>query len=205
MFLSIFDSDLPPEEKAIFRLTGEGSAILAAGTETTSWALTVMTYYLLTQPDVLRRLTAELSAAVPDPHHLPSWSALEQLPYLGAVVQEGLRLSYGVSSRTARIPTEEDLTYHGVWTPPGSAAPVELDFVVPRGSAIGMSSSILHHNEDVFPDSHSFIPERWLDENGQRRKDLERCMLSFGRGSRQCLGMKYDIPPPLQLPYQRPI
>jgi cytochrome P450 len=76
----------------------------------------------------------------------------------------------------------------------------------------------VHHNETLFPESHSFIPERWLDNarapplnitpssdttnhgsntensdsnNGDRGvgKPLSRYMVSFSKGSRQCIGM----------------
>lgn len=106
------------------------------------------------------------------------------MPYLGAVISEGLRLSYGVAARTARIATEEDLVYRGEW----HKRPVE--HVVPRGYAVGMSTVLTHHDEGVFPDSHEFVPERWIDENGQRRKEVERGMMAFSRGSRACLAMK---------------
>jgi cytochrome P450 len=190
VFGSLLESDMPQHEKSLVRLTDEASAVLGAGTETTSWTLSVITYHLLTQPDTLARLTKELQTVVDDPKSLPQWTALEKLPYLGAVIFEGLRLSYGVSARTSRVPTEESLFYRGEWTPKGRKAPVGVEYVIPQGYAIGMSSVITHHDESVFPDSHSFIPDRWLDDNMQRRKELERCMLSFSKGSRACLGMK---------------
>lgn len=52
-----------------------------------------------------------------------------------------------------------------------------------------MSIVLLHHNESIFPQSHSFLPERWLAQSQGRR--LEKYMVSFGKGSRQCLGMEY--------------
>ncbi|KAL7936142.1 cytochrome P450 [Trichoderma chlorosporum] len=188
VFASLFQSNLPDEEKSIARFAGETSALFGGGTETTSWTLAVITYHLLTQPEILKKLTNELRSVVDDPKSLPSWSTLEQLPYLNAVATEGLRLSYGVSARTARIAAEEDLVYRGAWTPKGSKLPVSLEYVVPRGMAIGMTSTIMHHNEDVFPDSHSFIPERWLVK-GKQRRDMDHSFFSFGKGSRQCLGM----------------
>jgi len=184
VFASLLQSDLEILDKETQRIADEAAAIVGAGTETTSWALSVMTYYLLAKPEIMARLTVELKAVVKDPQQLPDWTVLETLPYLGAVIQEGLRLSYGVSSRTARIPTEEDLIYQGEW----NKKPIE--YVIPRGYAIGMSAIITHHDEYAFPDSYSFIPERWLDENKQRRKDVERSMLAFSKGSRSCLGMK---------------
>lgn len=155
-----------------------------------SGALSVITYHLLTKPKTLAQLSRELRDNVDDPLQLPTWTTLEKLPYLGAVIQEGLRLSYGVSARTSRVPTEEDLFYRGKWTPKGRQTSVDVEYVIPRGYAIGMSSAITHHDESIFPDSHSFIPERWLDDNLQRKKGPEKYLLSFSKGSRACLGMK---------------
>jgi cytochrome P450 len=47
-----------------------------------------------------------------------------------------------------------------------------------------MTSYDVHHDEAVFPDSHQFKPERWIQNPG-----LERYLVSFGKGTRQCLGM----------------
>lgn len=195
VFGELLASSLPPHEKSLKRITDEAAALMAAGTETTSWTLSVITFHLLDKPALLAKLTEELRGVVGDPMRLPVWTTLEQLPYLGAVIQEGLRLSYGVSARTARVATQEDLVYRGEWTPPGSGdvgggKPVQLRYVIPRGYAVGMSSAISHHDESVWPDSHSFIPERWLDDKMQRRKELERCQLGFSKGSRACLGMQ---------------
>ncbi|KAL4744633.1 hypothetical protein BDW72DRAFT_199403 [Aspergillus terricola var. indicus] len=185
VFTSLLQSDLPLQEKAVERMTSEGISLFAAGTATVSWALTVATYHLLTKPAIFQRLTAEVTDLVnssSSPEKV-DWSALERLPYLGAVIQEALRLSYGVASRTARVATGEDLVYRGEW------AHREVHYIIPRGSAIGMSAAIAHHDEGVFPDSHSFLPERWLDEKNQRRKELDRALLAFSKGSRGCLGI----------------
>ncbi|GJC88005.1 cyrochrome P450 monooxygenase [Colletotrichum liriopes] len=187
VFGSLLESDLESVEKGSLRLADEAAAVVGAGTETTSWALAVITYHLLTKPQLLKKLQDELKSVVDDPKHLPGWTSLEGLPYLGAVLQEGLRLSYGVSARTARVPTEENLVYRGEF----NKKPVE--YVVPRGYAIGMSAVVTHHDESVFPDSYQFIPERWLDENNQRRKDVEKGMLAFSKGSRSCLGMNLAL------------
>jgi cytochrome P450 len=184
IFDSMLRSDLDAHDKEPQRLADEAAAVVGAGTETTSWALSVITFHLLTKPKLLANLTHELQRVVDDPLHLPGWTALESLPYLGAVIQEGLRLSYGVSARTARVATEENLIYRGEWQKK------TVEVIVPKGYAVGMSAVITHHDESVFPDSYAFVPERWLDENDQRRKDVERSMLAFSKGSRSCLGIK---------------
>lgn len=177
VFGSLLESDLELLEKQPRRLADEATAVVGAGTETTSWALAIITYHLLTKPELLAKLTEELNGAVSDSKHLPTWTTLEKLPYLGAVLQEGLRLSYGVSARTARIPTEENLVYSG------ELNKKSVEYVISRGYAVGMSAAITHHDELVFPDSYEFIPKRWLDENNQRRKDVERGMLAFPRAA----------------------
>ncbi|KAI1467491.1 cytochrome P450 [Daldinia caldariorum] len=193
IFAELLNSTLPEQEKTIPRLTGQASALMGGGTGTTSWALSVITYYLLTQPKILRKLTDELRGAVPDPQSLPPWTTLEKLPYLSAVIQEGLRLSYGVPERSARVAVGEDLVYHGEWKPEGSKTSVPLSYIVPRGYAMGMSAALIHHDEALFPDSYTFVPERWLVEDLERRRELEQHTLSFGRGSRMCLGMNLAL------------
>ncbi|KAK6217866.1 Guanosine-diphosphatase [Pestalotiopsis sp. IQ-011] len=188
VFHTILESDgTSLQPKTMGWMSEEAAAVVGAGTETTSWALAVITFHLLDKPAQLARLTAELASVVTDPKELPPWTTLEKLPYLGAVIQEGLRLSYGVSARTARVPTGEDLVYRGEF----DKKPVEL--VLPRGYAIGMSAAITHHDEAYFQDSHAFKPERWIDEDGNRRKDLEKAMLAFSKGSRMCLGMNLAL------------
>lgn len=46
----------------------------------------------------------------------------------------------------------------------------------------------------VFPEPTEFRPERWIEAK-QKNTRLDRYMVSFGRGSRQCVGIKYVSPP----------
>jgi cytochrome P450 len=60
-----------------------------------------------------------------------------------------------------------------------------------------MSIYHLHHNEIIFPSSHTFDPTRWLADPITGRpplgpdgeKLLTRYLNPFSRGTRQCLGM----------------
>jgi cytochrome P450 len=127
VFGSLLQSDLPPSEKSLQRMTEEGFSLFAAGTETVSWALTVITYHLLTKPAMLVKLKAEVNQAVDSSGQLPPWVVLGRLPYLGALIYEGLRLSYGLASRTSRIASGEDLFYRGDWTPNGSKTSTKVE------------------------------------------------------------------------------
>ena len=82
-----------------------------------------MTVHLLTTPRVLGKLRAELTAALPDIATPPKIKDIEQLPYLSAVITEGLRLAIGTSQRQTRISPNEVMTYSDIekqWhIPPG--------------------------------------------------------------------------------------
>lgn len=139
-------------------------------------------FYLLSAPEVIEKLRAELETVIlaTDPTTTPPLSTLEQLPYLSACVNEALRLSYGVGSRLPRSSPDEPIIYKNA----------DETWMIPLGYAVGMSSYQIHHDETLFPDSRTFKPERWLDERGKRHKHLDQYLLSFSKGSRQCLGMK---------------
>lgn len=47
-----------------------------------------------------------------------------------------------------------------------------------------MSAGLLHQNTSIFPSPREFQPERWLNN-----PSLSRYLLSFSKGSRQCLGI----------------
>ena len=79
------DSDLPPREKEVRRLMEEGTILLGAGAETTAQTLSVLTFHLLDNPSILRRLKAELVQAMPDPDVSLPWHKLEQLSFLVSV------------------------------------------------------------------------------------------------------------------------
>lgn len=47
-----------------------------------------------------------------------------------------------------------------------------------------MNSVLLHHNPIIFPNPRSFLPQRWIDN-----PRLGKYLVSFTKGSRQCLGI----------------
>lgn len=70
---AIMESDLSAEEKKPERVAHDALAVVGAGTETTAWALAVITYHLKMMPEILNKLTDELQQAVPDPKRKSIW------------------------------------------------------------------------------------------------------------------------------------
>lgn len=57
-----------------------------------------------------------------------------------------------------------------------------------------MNSWVLHRNAQVFaPDPEAFRPERWLECGGEQLKNMERCYMPFGLGTRTCIGKNVSI------------
>lgn len=181
IFHELLNSDLPESEKSTDRLWQDGQLTVVAGTLTTAWSLAVAFYYILADQRVLRTLKAELEAAFPDPEQYMQLVAVEQLPYLAACIQEGLRLSYGASSRLPRICPDETISVTG--PSPLNGGKLETYHIPPK-TPISMTSTLIHHDESIFPNSHTFSPERWLTT-----PHLDRYLISFSKGSRQCIGI----------------
>lgn len=95
IFDSMLDADVPVSERSTSRLINEAQAVTGAGAMTTANALDTTFYHLLANPSCMNLLFEELCSAIPDPVSIPSVAELESLPYLNAVVHEGLRLSKG--------------------------------------------------------------------------------------------------------------
>ncbi|KAL8638984.1 MAG: hypothetical protein Q9226_008936, partial [Calogaya cf. arnoldii] len=92
LFHWIVNSDMPESELDDQRLANEAQVILSAGSTSTARTLTHITCHLLANPRIRSRLDYELKDTMAEwPDKVPSWVELEQVPYLQAVLKEGLR------------------------------------------------------------------------------------------------------------------
>jgi cytochrome P450 len=145
-------------------------------------------YDLSTHPAAQIRLRAELrSIANPliTPEHkvgiredeaLPSPYALEQLPFLWAIIKESIRLRNTIPTPNPRA------------TPAGTMTSLGPYKNIPPGVRVTALAWSLNRNEDIFHDPERWLPERWLDRSPEELAAMERSYWAFGSGSRQCLG-----------------
>lgn len=80
-----------PKLVSDLQLAAHSSDFVLAGSETTATALSAITYYLLRTPAVMRKLCHEIRSSFAAYGDINSRSTLE-LPYLAAVIAEGLRI-----------------------------------------------------------------------------------------------------------------
>ena len=176
LYHELLGSDFDRDKVDLVYLVEEGVTIIAAGLATTAYFLKVVTFHLLDNPRILQTLRTELESAIPDPNVVPPLQTLERLPYLRAVVLEGFRKSYGVTSRLPRVAPDEHLVYR--------------DWIIPAGTPVSMTSLHVHDNPDIFPEPVEFRPERWLKASDDEPRDrLEKYLFNFSKGSRACLGI----------------
>jgi cytochrome P450 len=109
---------MPPQEQTLDRLWQDGQTVIGAGTETTAWTLSVIIYHVVTNQAIHERLQAELEEVF-DGFRKPTCNQLEKLPYLSAVISEGLRLSFGVTTHLQRVSPELPMAFKDWTIPPG--------------------------------------------------------------------------------------
>ena len=137
--------------------------------------LSNLTFELLVNPPILKQLKRELAEALPSANTHPTSAQLENLPYLSAIIQEGLRLHPPVTMRMQRISPDEPLIYYDPLA--------KHEWVIPAGTSVSMDAPTVSMNPKIFPEPHKFVPERWIDNKG-----LDKYLLTFSKGSRMCLG-----------------
>ncbi|KAF2834761.1 cytochrome P450 [Patellaria atrata CBS 101060] len=165
---------LPESDKTVGRITQEARTLVGAGSETTGSSLEMIAYHVLANPPVFQHLRNELSETVSKfgQNSLTSYSTLQHLPYLTAVINEGLRLSNSVSGRLCRV------DHHN--------AQLYKSYTLPPGTVISMNLRSSHTDPSIFHDPLDFKPDRWLKDT--ESKMLEKYFIPFGRGSRSCIG-----------------
>ncbi|KAJ3525293.1 hypothetical protein NMY22_g10639 [Coprinellus aureogranulatus] len=152
-------------------LSHEANTLVAAGTVTVGDTSTVAVFHILSNRDIEKRLRRELQEAWPNVDAPMPVEKLEKLPYLTAVIQEALRLGYGVVSPMPRIATyTKAIGGH----------------MVPQGTVVSMSHFFMHMNPNIFPEPKKFDPDRWLKDDAG---ELLKYLVPFSRGQRQCVGM----------------
>ncbi|KAJ9137073.1 Cytochrome P450 [Pleurostoma richardsiae] len=159
-------------------VSGEALLQVVAGSDTSASTIRFVLFYLLSNPSAYRRLQAEIddgiatgriSSPITD-------SEARELPYLQAVIKEGLRI----------MPPAGGAFFKTV--PPGGDV-IDGKFI-PAGTQIGSSPFGIHHSKMTFgEDADLYLPERWLQADEARLAQMTSTVdLVFHYGKFQCLG-----------------
>jgi cytochrome P450 len=144
-------------------LIDELKTLLVAGHETTATALAWALFYSNYLPEVKKKIQQEL-------HSLPTPEQCEESHYLTALCQESLRIHPVVPVILRRLKTP--FTFRKQ--------------VIPAGANIGVATTLLHSQPDVWEEADQFRPERFL-----QKKYSPFDYAPFGGGHRRCLGAAF--------------
>ncbi|KAK3946263.1 putative cytochrome P450 [Diplogelasinospora grovesii] len=170
-FLTTLVSKYESGEMEKEELTAHSSTLVIAGGETTTTFLSSVNFYLLKNPGAYRRLTREIRERFARYEDINS-TAAQQLPYLQAVINEGLRIYPPGSQGFPRVSPGATIDGH----------------YIPRGVEVYTSAWTVTHDEANFKDAMAFRPERWLDPEST---DIKEASQPFSLGPRGCLGRNF--------------
>ncbi|OGM50080.1 hypothetical protein ABOM_001246 [Aspergillus bombycis] len=162
------DGEVEKEEMA-----AHVSTLAVAGGETVATFMSSTTCFLLKHPEKLKRMVSEIRGKFQSYDEINATEA-QRLPYLQAVINEGLRLCPPGSHGLGRI--SGGFEVHDTYIPPG----VELY----------TSLWTVTHRPEYFSNPMEFLPERWLDANSTDRKEASQPFLF---GPWDCLGRNFAI------------
>ncbi|PWY64781.1 cytochrome P450 [Aspergillus sclerotioniger CBS 115572] len=179
--------------------------IVAAGSESITTVITGTVNYLLREPEKMRRLVEEIRGRFGTEEEITG-TRVKGLPYLDAVLSEGMRLCPTIPDGMRRLVPEGGAVVAGEFLPGGTTV------------SVCQWASYRDERNFCFPDE--FAPERWLEEEGGKRfeGDVKSVFNPFSLGAHNCPGQnlawlelrlilarllwRYDlsIPPGVELP-----
>ncbi|KAH7137038.1 cytochrome P450 [Dactylonectria estremocensis] len=151
--------------------------LIEAGSDTTRNQINNVIAAAAKFPEWVKKAQAELDSVCGfTAERLPSFDDYESLPYIMAVIKEGLRWRPNmIPTGMPRMLVEDDS-----WGP----------YRFEKGTIFTWNAWGISHNEKEFKDNERFVPERFMDENVY---DVLKGQFGFGMGRRVCVGWQVGM------------
>ncbi|KAL5358309.1 cytochrome P450 [Aspergillus floccosus] len=156
-----------------YEMLGEATNLVTGGGDTVATALTNTFWHLGQNPAVYKRLVSEIRSEFTTPDSLVSPKIAQKIPYLDAVLNESMRVSPVLPGP--------------MWRHTDNPIPV-AGYMVPAHTELGAMRYNIFRNPDVFHRADEFLPQRWMQRDGEFRDDDLEASQPFGLGPRTCIG-----------------
>ncbi|KAE9388468.1 cytochrome P450 [Gymnopus androsaceus JB14] len=168
------DGGWSEEKEEIMKMVS--ATMYAAGADTTSATLTIILLALVRDTDIMKKGQAAVEAVV-GLDRLPDFGDEGRIPYVDALIMEGLRwrpiTPLGVPHHTVSADT-----YRGYYIPAHTVV-------------IGNTWAFLHNPDTYGEDVTQFRPERFLNPDGTLNSKVPYPDAAFGFGRRVCPGKAF--------------
>ncbi|KAJ6763370.1 FLAVONOID 3'-MONOOXYGENASE-RELATED [Salix purpurea] len=170
---TLLDLQLPDEKRKLneLEILNLCNEFLNGGTDTTTTALQWIMTNLVKYPQIQEKLLLEIKEVVGEGEEVVKEDDLGKMPYLKAIVLEGLR----------RHPPARLVLPHAV-----TKDTVVGEFVVPKNGTVNFMVADMGWDSKVWDDPMAFKPERFLNSEREVSFDItgsrEIKMMPFGAG-----------------------
>ncbi|XP_028400019.1 cytochrome P450 2C31-like [Dendronephthya gigantea] len=178
-FISAYEKEIAKENAkdigSINDIPGLMLDVALGGSDTTSATIAWFILYMVLYPDIQAKLHAELDQVVGN-ERLPCWEDAKDMHYLQATLCEVLRRSTPIPA--ARANAIRDVTLGG--------------YRIPKGTLVVFNLSEIHLDKREWPQPDEFIPERFLNGDGNFVGWTSfHAFMPFSLGRRKCAGMRF--------------
>jgi cytochrome P450 len=157
-------------------------SVVGAGSDTTSVALTAFLGYLVRNPSTYAAVQKEVDEAFETGFmsRPVSYAMGTKLELTQACIKETLRLHPPISMSLPRLVPREGAVIDGHF--------------LAGNTQVSVSPYVFHRTRQAYgEDARQYNPQRWLNVTDAKRRELERNNLTFGGGSRQCIGKNISL------------
>ncbi|KAI1865447.1 uncharacterized protein JN550_008204 [Neoarthrinium moseri] len=159
------------------KLQATCSILIIAGSETTATLLSGVTYFLMTNPDAMKRATDEVRSRFKTEDEI-NFVTVNDLNFMNSCLSEAFRLYPPVAMGLPRV------------VPAGGAK--ICGHYVAEGNIVAVHHYALYRRASVFKDPLEYHPERFLGDP-RFANDSRDALQPFHIGPRNCIGRKPSL------------
>ncbi|XP_045534722.1 cytochrome P450 4C1-like [Papilio machaon] len=176
--LAMLDLLLENEKDGVIDFEGireEVDTFMFEGHDTTASALSFMIMRIANEPNIQKSIYEELNSIFGESERLATIEDLNNMKYLECCIKESLRLYPSVPFISRYLAEEVKLG----------------NYKIPADTLCQIHVYDMHHDEHLYPEPETFIPERFLPENANKRHPY--AYIPFSAGPRNCIGQKFAM------------